>query len=323
MCNNPRYYSKIIDVFSGRTVPVPCHHCEGCRIDRLALWERRCSYEMIQGQNSFVTLTYDEYHLHWNKGSVYPTICDRDLVKFKDNLRYHVNLIPDEVFPEFNRKDFKIAACSEYGDIRERPHFHLLIFGLDWQKFSSIIHSSWHNGISDIGPIRRGGIRYVLSYIDQCMYGDIRKKMYFDKGRSAPKMYFSRGLGKGWFLSQYDNIQKYGCAKIGNRFVPVDTYWKNKLLKFNYETLDKIRSHSLSYQQEMDRFARSLGYSCYDQYLRGARKALEYSYEKKRLFKHKPTNNLSPSLPDSWSPFITFLDYKNKNPVLDFVSRFD
>lgn len=324
MCNNVRFYNDIYDPLTGKLYPVPCHHCEGCRIDRLALWERRASYEFIQGHAAFVTLTYDDYHLHWNKGSVYPTICDSDFVKFRDNLRYRLSLIPDEEFPELCRRNFSYVACSEYGSDRERPHLHVALFGIDFKSMYGLIQSSWQNGISDIGPIMRGGIRYILDYINQQEYGEVKNIHYFDHGRANPKMYFSRGLGKGWFLSQYDNIQQYGCAKIGNRFVPVDSYWKNKLLRFNYETLDKIRSHQDSYQKQMDRFAQSLGYACYDHYLKGARRALEYSFEKQRLKKKKPCNFISHSLPEvKYNPFATLmLDYKKKNPILDFISRF-
>lgn len=322
MCNNPNYFPNIIDVFTGKMVPIPCHKCQGCRIDRISVWERRCSYEMIQGRNAFVTLTYDNYHLKWNKGSVYPTICDDDFVKFKDNLRYRIRLLKE--LPPMCRRDYKICACSEYGEERERPHFHLLVFGLDFKEFASVFEDSWRQGICDVGPIRRGGVRYVLDYINTQTFGESKHINFTDHGRDFPKMYFSRGLGKGWFLSQYDNLQKYGMAKIGSRFVPIDTYWKNKLLKFNYETLDKHFSRHLSYQQEMDNFAKSLGYPDYDYYLRGARKALESCYEKSMLKKHVPSSRVSDSLSvPKYNPFASLmLDYKKTHPIFDLTSRF-
>ena len=30
------------------------------------------------------------------------------------------------------QKDFKVIWCSEYGDKRQRPHFHFIAFGLDF-----------------------------------------------------------------------------------------------------------------------------------------------------------------------------------------------
>lgn len=311
MCNYPKYFENIKNPWTGKLYPVPCHHCEGCRVDRRTMWQQRITSEYVKYRCSFITLTYDEYHVNYNKGAVYPTVKNADFGKFIDRLRHRVKRIP--VLPKFCTYDWKFVAVSEYGDSHtQRPHFHALLLGLDWLYFKNLIKDCWPCGISDIGPIKKGGIGYVLKYMDKEVNGPLAHEKYTDFGRDIPKMMFSPGIGKDWFLSQIKNINKYGCAKVGQRLIPIPAYWKNKLFNYCDTNIYNIIKRQNDYVEEMDATFRSLGYDSYDGYLRSARKNIERSYEIKKAQKHIASNHLSNEIPSFPLPPLAdlFLNYK-------------
>lgn len=320
MCNDPRFYPNIINPWTGKMYPVACHTCQGCRIDRQIMWQRRCAAEFIKYRSAFVTLTYDKYNLTYKKGAVLPTINHEDFSKYIEAVRQKVKRI--EEMPKLCTKKFHFAAAEEYGERRKRPHFHIVFFGLDYRDFYEILRNSWENGIADIGPIMRGGINYVLSYINSEQRGEYAKIRYTDNGLEIPKMHFSQGIGKEWFISQTENICKYGMAKEGNRLIPIPTYWKNKLFIFNDKNIETVQKHALEYAKTLDETAKAMGYFDYSEYLRGARKALEYSKEKENLKRKIPSYMLSHQIPDfKLSPFNELATQYQESPIMAFLDR--
>lgn len=302
MCNSPRYFDTIREFGTGKKIPIPCHCCEGCRIDRRTLWEWRATTEFVKYRSAFVTLTYDEYHLPFNAGSKLPTVRHKDLTDFLDRLKHRVKLIPDNGFPELCTKEYKHIFISEYGSGTMRPHYHGLFFGLDWLHFKNLINECWYGGLVDVKPIKRGGIRYILKYMDTAQTGEFAHRKYTDLGLEIPKFSFSRGIGKEFFISQIENINKYGCAKVGNRYIPIPSYWKNKLFNFTDKNIYAHREFRNKYTQEQDRHYRSLGYNSYADFLQQTRKAIEKSYEKQLLKQHEPISNFSDFISDRKLP---------------------
>lgn len=293
MCNNPKYFKNIYAYGTKKLYPVPCHGCEGCRIDRRTLWERRITSEYVKYRCAFVTLTYNDYYLPFNPGALLPSARINDVRRFLDRLRHEVRSLPDKGFPDFCTKDFKVVFVSEYGSDKMRPHYHGLILGLDWLYFKKMIEKQWYLGLTDVGPIRSGGIRYILKYMDSLPNGEYALNQFYDVGLEVPQFIFSRGIGKDFFISQVDNINKYGVAKVGNRFIPIPSYWKNKLFNYCDKNIYSMREHQNDYVRQMNEQVYALGYDSYDSFLRQARKALEISYEKRLLKKHEPTAFLS------------------------------
>lgn len=96
---------------------VPCGQCIGCRIDRSRMWAIRCVHESkMHEKNCFVTLTYDDTNLP-SDFSLQKT----DLQKFFKKLRHHCG-------------EFRYFACGEYGDQSQRPHYHAIIFGINFAE---------------------------------------------------------------------------------------------------------------------------------------------------------------------------------------------
>lgn len=105
MCLNPIYLEKLQNF-------VPCRKCTECKMARAKEWAVRLYSELKTTEKScFITLTYNDENN--------PRILKKeDFQKFIKRLR----------------KDFKFKyfACGEYGDLTLRPHFHAILFGVNF-----------------------------------------------------------------------------------------------------------------------------------------------------------------------------------------------
>ena len=93
---------------------VPCGKCIGCRIAKRKEWSLRMLHELTyHPQSSFITLTYDDYHL--------PS--DNSLKK------RHLQLFIKRLRKNLGERRIKYFACGEYGGQTMRPHYHAILFG--------------------------------------------------------------------------------------------------------------------------------------------------------------------------------------------------
>lgn len=197
---------------NGMIFSVPCGRCMPCRLNRTAEWCLRLMYEFQQWDYaSFVTLTYDDEHLPIAENGR-STLKKRDLQLFMKRLRRYSGL------------KLKFFACGEYGSEEKthRPHYHLIIFGLDplnanhrtfiaesWQKCDSQLwqFKRKHNSI-DI--VNKYDIAYVAGYVQKKLYGKCAKDEY--KGIEPPFSLQSKGLGFDGFLEVETMIDFYNSA---------------------------------------------------------------------------------------------------------------
>lgn len=295
MCNNVQYYDNRFDYLTGNLCPLPCGFCAGCRIDKRVLWERRLTSEYVVQRCAFVCFTYDDYHLTWKRGALRPSVNKIEFHKFMDNLRHKVHTITD--WPEYCTPDYKVYAVAEYGEKNLRPHYHALFFGLDWLYFKKLFQDYWQFGNVDVGPILKGGLRYPLKYIDKQQFPAYRDMLYTDVGIEPTFTYISPAIGAEYFVSQSENIAQYGCLKIGSRFVPVPSYWRNKLFSYCDQNVYKVREVKQKHVNEVTAFALSHGYESYDDFLRQSRYALECNLEKQARKRHEAILPVSSQLP--------------------------
>ena len=196
---------------------------------------------------SFITLTYDEENLPKNKSLV-----KKDLQKFIKRLRYTLDTLD---------KKIKYFACGEYGNppktlpngyqtIGDRPHYHLIIFGLDKSKLTEkLIKKSWDKGKIDVGEAEHDSIRYVAQYIDKKWSGDKAKKEYKEKGRESVFRLLSAGIGKQWCLDNSKQIIDNLEINIKGVKMAVPRYYIN-LLEVDVQT-DELQE--LKEERERDK----------------------------------------------------------------------
>lgn len=129
---------------------LPCGSCVGCQISRAREWAIRCELELqLHPAASFVTLTYSDRY-------VPPTLVKRDLSLF---LRYMRRRMPRDA--EGKRLPLRFFGCGEYGERRERPHYHAILFGTADREAAE---GAWGKGFVTMDIVTPGRISYTAGY---------------------------------------------------------------------------------------------------------------------------------------------------------------
>lgn len=151
------------------SILVPCGKCPACLKKRRADWVSRMRLEALQHPvSTFVTLTYNDEHCP-------ERLQKSDVQNFLKRLR---NVPRDYGFPPFQVRYF---ACGEYGKRTHRPHYHLVLFGVDltaaeWMPYltgfnqgkpryaSRVLERLWPYGFNVVGSVTDSSIKYVAKY---------------------------------------------------------------------------------------------------------------------------------------------------------------
>ncbi len=191
----------------GLPMAVPCGQCIGCRLERSRQWAVRCMHEAsLYEDNCFVTLTYSDDFLPPG-GS----LRKRDFQLFMKRLRKH-----------FTGRTIRFYHCGEYGENTFRPHYHALLFNLEfpdkvlWSERGSfsvfrsgVLESLWPFGQSEIGTVTFESAAYVARYITKKITGPLAEDHYrvvdsctgefVDRTPEYSTMSLRPGIGRGWY----------------------------------------------------------------------------------------------------------------------------
>ncbi len=163
----------------------------------------------LHTSNSFVTLTYNDEHLPPDGGLVL-----RDWQTFAKRLRKKAG-------------PFRFYHCGEYGDLHGRPHYHALLFGLDFRSdqvldstsqhgdklyTSEVLSDTWGMGKTMIGALTFQSAAYVARYCMKKITGEAAADHYTTINTQTGEVHqvkpeyttMSRrpGIGKPW-LAKY------------------------------------------------------------------------------------------------------------------------
>ena len=226
----------------GEIVTIPCGWCINCRVDKRNQWIDRCNYELKNKVTStFLTLTYDELNIipnlvHDSNGQLLATINYDDIRSFIDRLRKRIKYLNKDKNEKniLMQNDFTYIYVGEYGHGKiPRPHFHLIVCGLDYLACERIFQEEWNKGFIYSLPVKNGCTRYVLKYMDKQVNGADAKKMYDNNGLVRPKMVTSTGFGSGLYLDDknYLDVVKnnYTYLSEKNKRRPIPRYYLNKI----------------------------------------------------------------------------------------------
>lgn len=173
---------------------VPCGKCPNCLEAKRDDWSVRLQLHCYGYTHMplFVTLTYDDKHLVFadDKPSLYRPDVSLFIKRLKDRYQLYDS-------------DFSYFGCGEYGDTFSRPHYHILMFGLDdfyhrWQRDSHAVENEladvWQKGIVDVKVAEWSGIHYVTKYT--------LKQMTPETDEPIPPFTFnSHGIGLPWLYT--------------------------------------------------------------------------------------------------------------------------
>ena len=241
-------YNKAIYDF----IDIPCGRCIGCRLDKSREWASRCMFELQYHDSSyFVTLTYDDEHVHHREyidedGTFQDvlTCSKRDFQLFMKRLR--------KAFPD---QSIRYFACTEYGENTARPHAHAILFGLSLDDLEPLftsdlgdalytskkLESIWQNGLVSIGAVTFESCAYVSRYVTKKQYGQNAEvyKKYNIEPESA-LMSLKPAIGRQYYEDNPHKLFTYEKNFIstpkGGRSVTAPRYFK-KLYEADFPEL--------------------------------------------------------------------------------------
>lgn len=210
---------------------VPCGKCLACRIAKRREWSMRILHEMDSHEKaSFVTLTYSDEHIPPNA-----SLDKAELQKFFKRLRKNAKKVYELLGKEVQK--IRYFACGEYGDQTERPHYHIILFGLGLTEIDkSIVMDSWSYADWSVSTIRDksfglvelDSIRYVAQYIDKKLSGEEAEKEYDRRGREPVFRLLSLGLGSNYIDRNAEQVE--ASQKITIQGIPqtIPRYYINR-----------------------------------------------------------------------------------------------
>lgn len=201
---------------------VPCGRCVACRLNKQREWALRITHEAkMYDSSSFVTLTYDD-----KKGGVHNTLIKRDCQLFLKRLRKNLG------------RKVRYFLSGEYGEKGGRPHYHLIIFGLDSDE-KEVVVKSWPYGFVSVGNVSQASINYVAKYTLKKVSGP-SAEVYKKEGKLPEFALMSRRPGIGWnFAKNSRSMFEHGFAILKGGKMGLPRFYKDKL--FSEEDKDKLR----------------------------------------------------------------------------------
>lgn len=226
--------------FEDLPITIACGRCWGCRLERSRQWSVRCIHESkSHEQNCFLTLTYSDEALpkdlsldveHWQK--------------FAKRLRKKLG-------------KFRFLHCGEYGTEKERPHYHAIIFGMDFTedrkphtrtKHGDILYTSetlnkiWGHGYILIGDLTPESAAYVARYNMKKKHGEDAEKHY--KGRKPEYITMSRnpGLGANWIKKWKTDVYPSDQVIVDGIVTRPPTFYDNEIAKTDPKLIQKMKA---------------------------------------------------------------------------------
>jgi hypothetical protein len=199
----------------------------------------------LHQDNCMVTLTYDDKHLP-DDGSLRPRDTQLWLKRFRK---------------EFPGKKIKFFLAGEYGDEKQRPHYHVLLFGIDFQnevKYNKddsrpsvvVLEKTWGHGNVHVAPLTYETAAYVARY---CLKKQESENDYVNKSngvilsREFTRMSRRPGIAAEWLEKNHvDTYQDDTVIMQGNRKSRPPRYY-DKLIekKQGAEALKEIKRDRL------------------------------------------------------------------------------
>jgi len=166
--------------FRTSDLELPCGQCIGCRIERTKQWATRIMHENQMSDTScFITLTYNDEHLP-KDGSLN---------------KKHFQLFMKRLRKKYEGKKIRFFHCGEYGDKYLRPHYHAILFGVNFfdrknarrgdsgsiSYESEILQELWSDATGPIGHAYVGDVTYEsAAYVARYCIKKVNGKKAFE-----------------------------------------------------------------------------------------------------------------------------------------------
>lgn len=245
--------------YSDRPVTVACGQCASCRLKRAQSWALRCVHEASEHEkNCFVTLTYDQAHVPFDGG-----LHVRDWQLFAKRLRKRVG-------------SFRFFHVGEYGEMNLRPHYHALLFGIDFREDSSLfvrrkgydirvsptLSTTWGLGFATVGDLTFESAAYCARYAMKKITGPRAEEHYrridvetgeeFNVRPEYVTMSRRPGIGSDWFRKYGDEVFPDDFVVHNGKKFPVPRFYDRELERMDPAFMEGVRRARLKRAQVFD-----------------------------------------------------------------------
>lgn len=264
-----------------RTLQIGCGRCRGCRMKRTRQWAIRCVHEkQMHKHNCFLTLTYNDANLPTNGTLVY-----KHFQRFMRNLRRQASAPVNATFHRdpkgaplrgemgpAHRVELAFYMAGEYTEPEPekgypggRPHYHALIFGIDFadkiylqrtgsgEKIyrSPTLEKLWKKGFSSLGELTYKSAAYVARYVMKKRTGDGEKQDYkiidpdtgeiYEKKKEFNNMSRRPGVGSTWLKKYTGDV--YNTGKVITNGYPQNPprYYDKQYKKIDQAALEEFQ----------------------------------------------------------------------------------
>jgi hypothetical protein len=258
---------------------LPCGQCIGCRLNYSRQWAIRIMHEAeMHDENCFITLTFDQANLEKRSNPLSLDVSEYQ--RFMKRLRKRFG------------KNIRFFHCGEYGEKNKRPHYHAIIFGLDFKDkvlfskrdgirlyTSEALQELWPYGFSTIGEVTFQSAAYVARYIMKKWKGEGAEDHYtrwcpetgegtpvdpeyctMSRGNNLPEDHpnATRGIGYSWLQKFKADVYPHDYVVINNHKVKPPRYYDSLLSEEELAELKKKRAEDApevidEYNEAMDR----------------------------------------------------------------------
>jgi hypothetical protein len=262
---------------------LPCGQCLGCRIMKSAEWATRICHEAsLHEDNVFITLTYNAENCPPDGGLI-----KKDFRDFMKRLRKHTH-VPNpydkkterDKWDEFHVKNsIRFYHCGEYGDRNNRPHYHAIIFGYnfdDWLYLfdsdhgvpiytSPTLEKLWGFGYVTVGEVSYESAAYVSRYVIKKLNGKLKDQVNEETGLKPYERY-NDFTGEIHEVSPEYSTMSRGRRPdggIGYRWI---TKYTSDVYPKNYTTIRGVKKAPPRYY---DKYLESIDKDMYDDVKQG------------------------------------------------------
>lgn len=215
----------------------------------------------LHEENCFITLTYAPENLPENG-----TLVKRDLQLFFKRLR-----------KQTKKEGIKYYAVGEYGKELQRPHYHICVFGYDfddkvlWKANSipnralyrsKLLETLWTDGYSSVGSLTPDSAGYVARYCNKKITG-ANATVHYD-GKLPEFALMSRGGRSGhgiaweWFQKYSTDVYPKDFVTLKGRKERPPRYYDNLEEQNDSDILLSVKAKRRQYAQEHPESGRRL-----------------------------------------------------------------
>ena len=207
---------------------VPCGQCINCLYAKSNEWALKADKEAkMHEKNAFLTISYMDSWAPKN-WLAYPNGTGVGSLQYSDIQKLWKRMRKDGI-------EFRYLACSEYGPMTLRPHYHAIMFGYYpddcyfWKNEnghdyfrSPTLEKYWQDrGMIIIAEARGDVMGYVAKYHTKLK--ELKVPDGFWEEREAEKLYMSRnpGIGIPWLEKYWPQVARHNAVEYKGRLMPI------------------------------------------------------------------------------------------------------